>query len=135
MLPTARTTLVVACLSGALGLGGCMEGTELNGKLFDLMGVSSAAQSQAKVEPKMAQRSGLVMPPNTARLPEPGSEDVPQSVASLQDPEKVKAAAAAERARLHKLYCNGDLSWKQRIVDPDAPYTSPYGSCTALGNQ
>ena len=44
----------------ALGLSGCGSDTELNGKIFDLMGVSSAAQAASKSEPKMAARAGLV---------------------------------------------------------------------------
>jgi hypothetical protein len=42
----------------------------------------------------------------------------------------VKAQAAAERARLHKAHCSGDLSWKQQLREPAILPTSPYGSCS-----
>jgi hypothetical protein len=127
-----RLRSLVAVAMASLTLGGCMEGTEVNGKIFDLLGVSTAAQNQAKAEPKMAQRTGLVLPPNATRLPAPGTGDEPATVASLNDPDKVKANAAAERERLHKAYCSGDLSWKQQIRDPNSIPTSPYGSCSSF---
>ncbi len=133
-MPATRSILTVACLTGALGLGGCFEGTEVNGKLFDLMGVSTAAQEKSKAEPKMERRSGLVLPPSAARLPEPGTGDEPETITSLQDPDKLKAIAAADRERLHKSYCNGDLSWKERIKDPDAIPHSPYGPCSGVSD-
>lgn len=122
-------------LAPAALLGGCAESTEFNGKIFDLLGVSSSAQEKSRAEPQMTQRAGLILPPNATRLPAPGSgDDVGASspVASLNDPEKIKAAAAVERARLHKAYCSGDLSWKERVKDPNVIPTSPYGSCSGV---
>ena len=60
-------TLVLRC--------GGVDGLELNGKLFDWMGVSSSAMEQSKREPQLAARAPLVLPPNSNRLPEPGSEE------------------------------------------------------------
>ncbi len=128
-----RSLGISLALVPAALIGGCgSDGVEVNGKIFDLLGLSSSAQEKARAEPKMAHRSGLVLPPNSQRLPAPGSDDevVVSQVDGLQDPEKVKATAAAERARLHKAYCNGDLSWKERIKDPAALPTSPYGNCS-----
>jgi hypothetical protein len=131
-----RSVITAMAMVPALALSGCFEGTEVNGKIFDLLGVSSASQEKSRAEPQMARRAGLVLPPNAQRLPAPGSDDeaaaVAPAVANLNDPEKVKANAAAERARLHKAYCNGDLSWKEQIKDPDALPKSPYGSCGAM---
>jgi hypothetical protein len=137
LVPFSRRSAVIAmAVVPAFALGGCFEGTEVNGKIFDLLGVSSAAQEKSRAEPQMARRVGLVLPPNTQRLPAPGSEDetvvVAPAVASLNDPEKVKANAAAERARLHKAYCTGDLSWKDQIKDPNSVPRSPYGSCSSF---
>lgn len=132
----ARLLLLAVVVSPALALGGCFEGTEVNGKIFDLLGVSTASQERARAEPKMTPRSGLVLPPDAQRLPAPGSEDTlaTASVTSLNDPEKLKANAAAERARLHKAYCTGDLSWKERVNDPSAAPKSPYGPCGLAGD-
>ena len=135
----SKTRLRHAALLCVLALGGCADGVELNGKIFDLMGVSPAAQAaaQAKAEPKMANRAGLIPPPDPSRLPEPGSGDTETSAAALaavDDPDRKKQLAAAERARLHKSYCAGEINWKERIADPSATPTSPYGPCTFIGN-
>jgi hypothetical protein len=132
----ARPLLMAVVIAPVLALGGCFEGTEVNGKIFDLLGVSTASQDRARAEPKMTPRSGLVLPPDAQRLPAPGSDDVTvaASVTSLNDPEKAKANAAAERARLHKAYCTGDLSWKERVNDPAASPKSPYGPCGLAGD-
>lgn len=129
-----RGTLTAMGVVSSLLLGGCGE-TELNGKIFDLMGVSAAAQAAAKKEPKMAVRSGLVLPPDQNRLPEPGSaEDASAALASVDDPDKRKQLAAEERARLHKAYCSGQMNWKDRVADKDAQPKSPYGPCGMLGD-
>jgi hypothetical protein len=108
-----------------------MEGVELNGKLFDWMGVSGS--SQASREPKMAERAPLVVPPSVTRLPEPGSGKVASDeVAALNDPEQRKLAAAKERERLHLAYCRGEVQWREKALDPDASNKSPYGPCPSL---
>jgi hypothetical protein len=131
-----RLAVMAFAAAPAIMLGGCFEGTEVNGKIFDLLGVSSAAQDKSRAEPQMTRRAGLVLPPNVQRLPAPGSEDeaaaAAPAVANLNDPEKVKANAAAERARLHKAYCTGDLSWKEQLKDQDTLPKSPYGACGSM---
>jgi len=133
-----RTTGVASLLAATLafGLSGCSDGVELNGKIFDALGVSSAAQAKSSREPKMPARSGLVLPPDPTRLPEPGTGETGPDVAlsAVADPDAKKAADAAERARLHKAYCSGELNWKERVVDPNARPTSPYGPCGLLGD-
>ncbi len=126
---------MLAVLAATCALGGCGE-TELNGKIFDLMGVSASAQAAAKKEPKLAARSGLVLPPDQNRLPEPGSgsDDGAATLATVDDPDQRKVAAAAERARLHKAYCSGQMNWKDRVADKDAQPKSPYGPCGLLGD-
>ncbi len=131
----ARLWALSAISAMAAGLAGCGSDMELNGKIFDLMGVSSAAQAASKQEPKMAVRSGLVLPPDASRLPAPGSEGEQSAiaVASINDPDKRKAMAAAERARLHKAHCSGEMNWQERVRDKNATPTSPYGPCSTIG--
>ncbi len=141
MIATMKTTNVMGlALVGlaAVALAGCSDGLELNGKLFDALGVSEAAQRSSKSEPKLRERTGLVMPPNANRLPEPGTGAAgePDLSSQVSDPERRKAMAAAEKARLHKAYCSGDMTWKERVGDRDAGTkapTSPYGPCGVLG--
>jgi hypothetical protein len=77
-----------------------------------------------------------VLPPSAARLPEPGSDQAPNALASLNDPELKKAADAKERERLHMAYCRGDVQWKERVLQKTDATTnrSPYGPCPGLGN-
>ena len=132
----AKISIVVALVG--LSLAGCDGGVSLNGGIFDALGVSESSQKASKSEPKLRERTGLVMPPNASRLPEPGTGSVgePDLGTQITDPERRKAMAAAEKARLHKAYCSGDITWKERVANRDsaskAP-TSPYGPCGALG--
>ena len=123
-------------LAAGLVLGGCSDGTSLNGKIFDLMGISDAAQTKQKNEPKLASRPGLVLPPDAQRLPAPGSGDDGQAptLAAIVDPDIKRANDAAERERLHRAYCSGEMNWKERVANPEARPTSPYGPCGAFGD-
>ena len=127
--------LQAAGLGAALMLSGCADGVELNGKVFDMMGISPAAQEANRREPKLAERTPLVVPPDTNRLPEPGSDraQAAAAVAWPDDPEQRKAREAQERQRLHMAYCRGDVQWKERLMNPGpgAP-RSPYGPCPSL---
>ena len=118
-------------------VGGCADGVELNGKVFDLLGISPAAMEASRREPKLAERAPLVMPPNANRLPDP---EATQTAATDQsnwpaDPEQRKLAAAQERERLHLAYCRGDIQWKERALnskDGSGTNLSPYGPCPSI---
>ena len=99
-----------------VAVGGCADGLDLNGKVFDMMGVSPAAQAAKRFEPKVADRAPLVVPPDVARLPAPGSEATPDPVQTAwpDDPEQRKVREAKEKERLHLAYCSGDKQWKER---------------------
>jgi hypothetical protein len=122
-------------------LAGCsgIDGVDLNGRVFDMLGVSNAAQEAGKREPRLEPRQGLVVPPTvTAALPSPGSGAVPDPNQDVRDHDQQKRLAAAERARLHKAYCSGEMTWKERATNRDArdaTPTSPYGPCTLFGDQ
>lgn len=127
-------------LAGAVALSsvavsGCADGVDFNGKVFDLMGISPAAQEARRFEPKVADRAPLVVPPDTSRLPAPGSENAPDAVQTAwpDDPEQRKVREAKERERLHLAYCSGEKQWKERALNKDesAP-RSPYGACPGL---
>jgi hypothetical protein len=129
--------LSFAVVAVVLALGGCAgEGVQLEGKIFDWMGVSASALEGSKAEPKMADRAPLVVPPNVNRLPEPGSGQPPANtdIAALKDPDLRKQAAAKERERLHLAYCKGEIQWKEKAHNPTAmgANRSPYGPCPGL---
>jgi len=126
--------LAGAATASTLLLSGCADGIDLNGKVFDWMGISPAAQEARKFEPKLTERAPLVVPPDVGRLPEPGAEAAPAAhVAWPDDPEQRKVREAQERERLHLAYCRGDVQWKERALNKDtnAP-RSPYGPCPTL---
>ena len=122
--------------AATLVLGGCSDGLEVNGKLFDWMGISTSALEQSKREPQVAARAPLVLPPNSNRLPAPGSEQEqdPTNIAALNDPDRKKAAAAKERERLHLAYCRGEIQGKDHVykADDSSGNRSPYGACPTL---
>jgi hypothetical protein len=124
-------------LVAAMALGGCggVDGIDLNGKVFDLMGISSSALANASQnDPQLAARAPLVLPPNANRLPQPGSEQRQDQIVGLDDIEQRKVAEAKERERLHLAYCHGDMSWKETALnkeDINLP-RSPYGPCPSL---
>ena len=96
MLPLHRRqgALAVAAFAlSAFALSAC-DSLNLEGKVFDWMGISGSALDQKNRDPQMADRAPLVVPPNVSRLPEPGSgKSGSEDVASLKDPELTKAAA------------------------------------------
>jgi hypothetical protein len=128
---------LAAAVASTVAVGGCsgLEGMEMNGKLFDWLGVSPSAQDERRSEPRMADRAPLVMPPDTRRLPDPGAGLAPPSdVAGINDPDLTKAAKEKERDRLHMAYCRGEIQWKERALDPlkAGANRSPYGACPTL---
>ena len=136
---TAAGLVTASCLM----LSGCggFDGVELNGKVFDAMGISTASLQNSKKEPRLAERAPLVLPPNAQRLPEPGSDakDAPDAASQLNDPERKRIAALQERDRLHRQYCTGELTWKERAVGKPGfgagdALKSPYGACGAFGD-
>jgi hypothetical protein len=134
----ARAGVAVAV---ALLLTACADGLELNGRMFDALGISSAAIDAKRAEPKLADRAPLVMPPDVSRLPEPGSGQSPSVALAAapqgawpDDPEERKARDAKERERLHLAYCRGEMQWKKTALDKEsvgAP-RSPYGPCPTI---
>lgn len=103
-----RLTVAASALSACLGLAGCGAGdVELNGKVFDALGVSSATQTKSG-DPKVVARNGLVMPPSTGALPVPGSGPPPEAEADLafiNDPDRKKTVDKEELARRQADYC------------------------------
>jgi hypothetical protein len=104
---TFRTLAVAAVLSALPAmLAGCAgDGIEFNGKIFEAAGLTQIGGSQK--DPEVAQRTGLVVPPQTASLPVPGEgADVTASIEQQlpNDPQQLIAqkAAADEAARQAK---------------------------------
>ena len=123
-----------ALIAGSLLLSGCggFGGVELNGGIFDMLGVSQLGQKKA--EPKMTQRTGIVVPPRTAALPVPGSRPAPQQVASADgqqwpvNPEDARNAQQAAVKSQHEAFC-ADQRRKLDAKLIDTMENGPLGSC------
>ena len=126
-----KRAMCAAVVAATAALSGCAsDGLELNGKIFDWIGVSESAQAANKREAKLSERSGLIVPPNLARLPEPGSEQPQDANFNLNDPDQKRIATAANREREHKAYCSGEKNWQERALNKNAEAArSPYGPC------
>jgi hypothetical protein len=100
---------LVAC-GLALALGGC-GGIEFQGKAFDYIGLSSFGKGQDDV--RMTERAPLLVPPNTHRLPPPGSPDVMRADWPADTDKERKRLVAARQAEERK---------KAAAAEPNNPY-------------
>src|SRR5262245_58805668 len=127
-----RPMILSAAMAAPILTGGCggIDGVELNGGVFDALGVATKTAAAPK-EPKLAERPGLVVPPRAYRLPEPGSGAVaqPKAEAWPQDPEERKAFAAADAERRHAAFCEKALSEAKIRKDESTPIRGPNGMC------
>ena len=132
-----RRRAMCAAVASALaaGLGGCAnDSVELNGKIFDALGVSTSSLGPRK-EPKMEQRSPIVLPPDGKRLPEPGSAPSPDLAQQSwpKDRDAQKVASAEETKRKQSEYCR-DGNWKEKAMKDEvgAESNAPGGNCGSL---
>ena len=102
--------LRLLALSGAtLALAGC-GGIEFEGKLFDYAGLSGYGQKQ---DPRMTERAPLIIPPNTNRLPPPGSPAIARADWPLDSDVARKQSVAAKEAEEQQ---------REAKNDPTNPY-------------
>jgi hypothetical protein len=97
----AATTLVCA----GIGLAGC-NGTDvhIDAPILEAAGINLTSK---KGDEDVPERSGIVIPPSTDKLPEPGTRtaaaDRPQSWP--QDPDLTKAEREKQEAEAYEKYC------------------------------
>ncbi|MGI9422068.1 MAG: hypothetical protein ACR2PA_02665 [Hyphomicrobiaceae bacterium] len=131
---TKRGAVAALSISLSIALTGCAGyDVDLQGGVFDALGVSSLGKK--KVEPKMANRTGIVVPPTTASLPVPGSAPAgaapPVGVAGAQwpvDPEVERATKTAALKQQHEAFCEKARRDYQLKVISELP-EGPLGSC------
>lgn len=133
MMGLSKAIRSIATLLGLLAvtaLAGCgYDGVELNGKIFDVMGVSGKGQTS---EPELANRTGLVVPPNVQALPPPGTQPAAASadLAALQDPDRLEDVSFEEKKRQQAAYCKVHYEDAKFHGDPSADSaTGPLGPC------
>lgn len=114
-----------------MALAGCsMDDVEFNGGLFNAMGVG---QKTKAAEPKMAARTGLVLPPNLERLPSPGEQPggAPADLAAINDPDRANEVSREDLERQQAAYC--EKNYHQAIAHGDRTSADlaegPLGPC------
>ena len=124
---------LVAVVASSLLLAGCggIDGVELNGGIFDAMGIGS--NSSSGKEPVVPQRAGLVMPPQKDVLPAPGTGGNPAAVAAANpawpmDPEERQRQQTAAVRQQHEAWCAKELQRKRALGD-DSSTEGPLGRC------
>ncbi len=126
-----RTAQAVVASALAMAMAGCsMDDIEFNGSLFKAAGIG---QNTKAAEPKIAPRTGLVVPPNLERLPTPGVQPGSESaeVAAIADPEVKLNVSREELERQQAEYC--DKNYHQAIAHGDRATADlaegPLGPC------
>ena len=131
-LKTIGKTALLAALALALpGLAGCsMDDVQLNGKVFDAMGMNTTG-SVKKDDPKMAAREPLVVPPGLDSLPPPGSgKEAQPTLAEIQDPDRNQKVSKAELEKQQAEYCKVHYDQARAQGDNNADLaTGPLGPC------
>jgi hypothetical protein len=124
---TVRTVAMVA----AVALSGCgVDDVQLNGKIFDALGVNNTGS--VKKEVTVRERSPLVVPPGLENLPEPGSQGAAQAagIAEIKDYDATRENSKADLERQQAAYCKVHYEQAKVLGDQDADLaTGPLGPC------
>lgn len=126
-----KTALLAALALAVPGLAGCsMDDVQLNGKVFDAMGMNTTG-SVKKDDPKMAAREPLVVPPGLDSLPPPGSgKEAQPTLAEIQDPDRNQKVSKAELEKQQAEYCKVHYDQARAQGDNNADLaTGPLGPC------
>ena len=126
---TPARIFVLAALAAFLGGCGGVDGVELNGKVFDALGVGGNSSAE---EPTMAARSALVVPPNVERLPQPGAQPAAEAmdVASINDPDKKLIVTDEQLQKQQAEYCRVNYELAKAHGDNNADTAAgPLGPC------
>jgi hypothetical protein len=126
----AKALLLVPFGAAVLAVSGCgYDGVQLNGKIFDVVGLSG--DTAKPTEPKMAVRQPLVVPPGLEALPPPGSGKAEQpKLAEIQDADAKKRVSQADLEKQQAAYCKVNYEDAKARGDDTADSASgPLGSC------
>ena len=130
--PSRHLIRMVFAALAAMAVGGCsMDDVELNGGVFDALGVGGNQPKSA--EPKLAARTPLVVPPSTASLPAPGTpaEALQTDVTvALDDPDRKIVVTEAEKQKQQDEYCRKNYDPARAAGDASADsMEGPLGPC------
>jgi len=130
-----RSALTLSlCLAAAALAGGCssfgLDDVELQGGVFDALGMSGSSNSKKLADVKVEPRPALVLPPSPENLPPPG--DRPTAAAQPEawpvDPEDRRAQAKADLDKRHREYCERAIQ-NARMRNESGVIMGPKGNC------
>ncbi len=125
----SKSNFVLAGLAAA-ALSGCSaDDVQLNGKVFDALGVNTSSTSRET--PELAPRSGIVIPPNLSSLPQPGSgQAAAPAIAEIQDYDGKRTTSRADLEKQQAEYCakHYDMAWASGNQDREL-IEGPLGRC------
>ncbi|MBY0226857.1 MAG: hypothetical protein K2Q28_13725 [Hyphomicrobium sp.] len=131
-MPSRRLTRFAVASLVAAAVGGCsLDDVELNGGVFDALGVG--ANQPKSAEPKLAARTPLVVPPSTASLPQPGTPAEAAAVdvtAAINDPDRKVVVDKAVLEKQQDEYCRKNYDPARAAGDASAAsIEGPLGPC------
>jgi hypothetical protein len=118
--------LIAACAAAFLAAGCSMDDVQLNGGVFDAMGLNDTKKSG---DPKLAERAPLVVPPSLDRLPAPGEAPPPSQIAGINDPDAAKQKSREELEKQQAEYCEKNYDGAIRRGEEAASVEGPLGPC------
>jgi hypothetical protein len=102
-----RNAAIAALLGGAVALSGCGAGgagIEIDAPVLNAVGINLS--SKKKDDDDLPERTGLVVPPSTQALPQPGTHTAASGAQNWpDDPDKRKKREADEKAAAEEKYC------------------------------
>ncbi len=118
-------------LAGAVAVSGCGLGVgdvELQGGIFDALGVGSNSKQTTRDDVKLKPRAPLVLPPGVDRLPSPGTSvaAADPELLTIQDPDQVAKQDRGALEKAQKEYCDKNY---QEYVDGSEFVSGPLGPC------
>jgi hypothetical protein len=139
LIKLSKIARIAAAATVAVALSGCgFDGVELNGKIFDAVGLNTG--STQPTVPKLKERAPLVVPPGLEALPEPGSGKAAVAELPVQDHDAIKNLSKNELERQQAEYCDKHYRLAKAHGDESADsIKGPLGPCrgsvlTAIGN-
>ena len=111
MLRPMRPEVLMCLLMLSVAVSGCGIGAddiELNGGVFDALGVGSNSKKASRDDVKLKPRAPLVLPPGVERLPEPGTSvaAADPELLTIQDPDQVVVQDKAALEKAQQEYCD-----------------------------
>lgn len=117
LINVSRQLYAISAIAfGCLFLSAC-NGTDvyIDAPILDAAGINLT--SKKADDENLPERPGIVIPPSTQSLPEPGTQTATAEQNWPQDPDQIKARKAQEAAEAEERYCNGEWKEKSNITE------------------